>query len=175
MAEDITRSLLATLHAKELGARRIIAKGVTPEHGKILKSLGAERVVFPEAEIAVSLADRVTWPNIVDFVPIDPEYPADRVAFMVKGAGAPVVLTQAKWDDLLAGFEGERFRLDADWARLKSTKTANPGYEVTGDQLAYMIYTSGSTGRPKGAMNTHRGIANRLLHCLSRSLRCSSY
>ncbi|MEQ8784867.1 MAG: TrkA family potassium uptake protein [Pirellulaceae bacterium] len=74
LGEDITRSLLATLHARELGARRIIVKGVTPEHGKILKSLGVERVVFPESEIAVSLADRMTWPNIVDFVPIDPEY-----------------------------------------------------------------------------------------------------
>jgi trk system potassium uptake protein TrkA len=74
MGEDITRSLLATLHAKELGARRIIVKGVTQEHGKILKALGVERVVFPESEIAVSLADRITWPNIVDYVPIDPEY-----------------------------------------------------------------------------------------------------
>jgi trk system potassium uptake protein TrkA len=74
MGEDITRSLLATLHAKELGARRIIVKGVTAEHGKILKALGVERVVFPEIEIAVELADRITWPNIVDYVPIDPEY-----------------------------------------------------------------------------------------------------
>lgn len=74
MGEDITRSLLATLHAKELGARRIIVKGVTNEHGRILKSLGVERVVFPEVEIAISLADRITWPNIVDFVPIDPDY-----------------------------------------------------------------------------------------------------
>jgi trk system potassium uptake protein TrkA len=74
MGENITLSLLAALHAKELGARRIIVKGVTPEHGKLLKSLGVERVVFPEVEVAHSLADRMTWPNIVDFVPIDPEY-----------------------------------------------------------------------------------------------------
>jgi len=66
--------LLATLHAKELGAKRIIVKGVTPDHGKILKSLGVERVVYPEIEIAASLADRITWPNLVDFLPIDPEY-----------------------------------------------------------------------------------------------------
>lgn len=80
MGEDITRSLLATLHAKELGARRIIVKGVTAEHGKLLKSLGVERVIFPEIEIAGELADRMTWTNIVDFLPIDPEYSFMEVA-----------------------------------------------------------------------------------------------
>lgn len=74
MGEDITRSLLATLHAKELGAKRIIVKGVTKEHGRILKSLGVDRVIFPEKEIATQLADRITWPNVIDFLPIDPEY-----------------------------------------------------------------------------------------------------
>lgn len=74
LGEDITQSILATLHAKELGARRIIAKGVTEEHGRILKALGVDRVVFPEAEIAKELADRLTWPNIVDYLPIDPDY-----------------------------------------------------------------------------------------------------
>ena len=74
MGEDITKSLLATLHAKELGARRILVKGVTEDHGKILKKLGVERVVFPESEIAEELADSLTWPNIIEFLHIDPEY-----------------------------------------------------------------------------------------------------
>jgi trk system potassium uptake protein TrkA len=90
MGEDITRSLLATLHAKELGAKRIIVKGVTTEHGKILKSLGVERVVFPEVEIAESLADRITWPNIVDFVPIDPEYSFFEIAVPDSFAGKTI-------------------------------------------------------------------------------------
>jgi trk system potassium uptake protein TrkA len=74
LGENITRSLLASLHAKELAARRIIVKGVTQEHARLLKHLGVERVVFPEQEIAEALADRFTWPNVVDFLPIDPEY-----------------------------------------------------------------------------------------------------
>ncbi len=74
LGEDITRSLLATLHAKELGARHIVVKGVTAEHGKLLKSLGVERVVFPEIEIAQQLADRLTWPSVIDFLPIDSDY-----------------------------------------------------------------------------------------------------
>ncbi len=74
MGEDITRSLLATLHCKELGCNRIVVKGVTDEHGKILSRLGVERVVYPEIEIARQTADQYTWPNVIDFLPIDPEY-----------------------------------------------------------------------------------------------------
>lgn len=74
LGENIARSLLATLHCKELGARRIVVKGVTKEHGKILQHLGVERVVFPEIEVATELADRMTWPNVLDFLPIDPDY-----------------------------------------------------------------------------------------------------
>ncbi|MBL8869265.1 MAG: TrkA family potassium uptake protein [Planctomycetaceae bacterium] len=80
LGEDITRSLLSTLHAKELGARHIVVKGVTPEHGKLLKNLGVERVVFPETEIAMQLADRLTWPSVIDYLPIDPEYSFVEVA-----------------------------------------------------------------------------------------------
>jgi trk system potassium uptake protein TrkA len=74
LGESLMPSILATLHAKELGARRIVVKGVTPEHGKILKKLGVERVVFPEVEIAQEVATRETWPNVLDYMPIDPEY-----------------------------------------------------------------------------------------------------
>ena len=74
LGEDITQSILAALHVKELGARRVIAKGVTDDHGKILRALGVDRVVFPERELAEELADRLTWPNVLDYLPIDPEY-----------------------------------------------------------------------------------------------------
>lgn len=74
LGENISLSLLAALHAKELGAKRVIAKGVTEEHGKILRHLGVHRVIFPESEIARQLADRETWPNVLDFLPIDPDY-----------------------------------------------------------------------------------------------------
>jgi trk system potassium uptake protein len=80
LGEDITRSLLATLHAKELGANRIIVKGVTAEHGRILNRLGVERVIYPEIEIAQQLADQYTWPNVVDFLPIDPEFSFVEIA-----------------------------------------------------------------------------------------------
>lgn len=80
LGEDITCSLLATLHAKELGAKHIYVKGVTDDHGKLLKKIGVERVVFPESEIAENLADRLAWPNIIDYLPIDPEYSFMEIA-----------------------------------------------------------------------------------------------
>jgi trk system potassium uptake protein TrkA len=74
LGEEITNSLLATLHAKELGAKHIMVKGVDADHGKLLKKIGVERVIFPEIEIAVDLADRLAWHNMIDYLPIDPEY-----------------------------------------------------------------------------------------------------
>ncbi len=74
LGEEITNSLLATLHAKDLGARNVMVKGVTIDHGKLLQKIGVERVIFPEIEIAVDLANRLAWHNIIDYLPIDPEY-----------------------------------------------------------------------------------------------------
>ncbi len=74
LGESLEPSLLATLHVKELGARRVVVKGVNEYHGRILKKLGVERVVFPEVEFARELANRETWTNVLDYMPIDPEY-----------------------------------------------------------------------------------------------------
>ena len=87
LGENISQSLLATLHVKELGARNVIVKGVTKEHGKILEHLGVDRVVFPEEEVARELADRMTWPNVLDYLPIDPEYSVAEVAMPESLAG----------------------------------------------------------------------------------------
>ncbi len=71
---DLTPSILAVLHARELGAKRLLVKGLSKDHGKILKTLGVERVIFPETEIAIEMADRITWPNVLDYMPIDTEH-----------------------------------------------------------------------------------------------------
>lgn len=127
LGEDIAHSLLATLHCKELGARRIIVKGVTAEHGKILKHLGVERVVFPEIEVARELADRMTWPNVLDFIPIDPDYSIAEVAVPDSFSGMALKETNLRqrynvWvlavkdtlADKLEVFPGGDFRLRED-------------------------------------------------------------
>ncbi len=87
LGESIEPSLLAALHARELGARRIVVKGVTEDHGKLLKHLGVERVVFPEIEAAQELADQATWPNVLDYLPIDPDYSLVELAVPASVAG----------------------------------------------------------------------------------------
>ncbi len=74
LGERYEQSILCALHVKELGARRVLAKGVTPAHGRILKKLGVDQVIFPETEAAMYWADKETWTNVIDFLPIDPEY-----------------------------------------------------------------------------------------------------
>ncbi|MEU8380800.1 amino acid adenylation domain-containing protein [Streptosporangium sp. NPDC048865] len=108
------------------------------------------------------------------YVPLDPGYPADRLAFMLSDAGAAVVLTQRHLADRLAGHDAAVLALDdpAVWTAsghasssgVSGTSEVARGGEDAGDPgaAAYMIYTSGSTGRPKGVPNSHRGIVNRL-------------
>ena len=97
------------------------------------------------------------------YVPIDPTYPQDRLEFMLQDANAPVLLTQEKLRATLPAQQGRVVCLDSEWSIISRESAGNPKINVTADNLAYMIYTSGSTGKPKGAMNTHRGICNRLL------------
>ena len=74
LGEDMARSLLATLHAKECGAKRIVVKAVSRDHMKLLANMGVSRVVFPETDIAVQLADQLTWTNMLDLLAIDSEF-----------------------------------------------------------------------------------------------------
>lgn len=97
------------------------------------------------------------------YVPIDPEYPRERVAFMLQDANVAVLLTQGRLAGLLPSHNGRVVCVDGEWERIACQDVANPAGKAEPNHLAYMIYTSGSTGRPKGAMNTHRGISNRLL------------
>ncbi len=97
------------------------------------------------------------------YVPLDPEYPAERLAFMVADSDPPVLLTQRRHVVRLAGSSGRVICLDEADGELATAPVQNPESGARAENLAYMIYTSGSTGKPKGAMNTHRGIVNRLL------------
>jgi len=97
------------------------------------------------------------------YVPLDPAYPPERLAFVVQDAQTPVLLTQQQLVAQLPRHSAKVICLDTDWEVIAQDSQENPNSAVTVDNLAYVIYTSGSTGLPKGAMNTHRGICNRLL------------
>jgi trk system potassium uptake protein TrkA len=62
-------SILATLHLKEIGVKRIFAKAVSEEHGRILSTIGAHEVIFPEKDQAIGVASKLDNPNILDYLP----------------------------------------------------------------------------------------------------------
>jgi len=96
------------------------------------------------------------------YVPLDPDYPPERLAFMLSDAQVPVLLTQARLVEKLRSHPAQIICLDRDWEAIATQQRSNPLSNVKPDNLAYVIYTSGSTGKPKGAMNTHKGLSNRL-------------
>ncbi|MBE7212086.1 MAG: amino acid adenylation domain-containing protein, partial [Gluconacetobacter diazotrophicus] len=97
------------------------------------------------------------------YVPLDPDYPAERLAFMLADAQVPVLLTQARLTGRLPSHTAKTILVDADWPQIARESIEPLQAGVTPDHPVYVIYTSGSTGRPKGALNAHRGVCNRLL------------
>jgi len=95
-------------------------------------------------------------------VPMDPTYPAERIAFMVEDTKMPVLLTQQHLLTQLPESHLQLVCLDADWATVSQQPATNPVHVVKGEHLAYVVYTSGSTGRPKGVLIEHHAFA---AHC----------
>jgi amino acid adenylation domain-containing protein/thioester reductase-like protein len=94
------------------------------------------------------------------YVPIDPEYPAERVAFMLEDSESRVLLTRAAFSARLPEGKARPVLLDAEQAAIAARSAANPALPVGASHLAYLIYTSGSTGRPKGVAMPHGVLAN---------------
>ncbi|WP_211445288.1 non-ribosomal peptide synthetase, partial [Collimonas humicola] len=102
------------------------------------------------------------------YVPLDPAYPADRLAHMLSDSAPRVVLTQAGiaggWQQVRASIAPELPLLDLQAPSWAAYPEHNPdSSHLAPSDLAYVIYTSGSTGKPKGVMNEHRGVVNRML------------
>ena len=96
------------------------------------------------------------------YVPMDPEYPKERLGFMLEDAHVGIVLTDVVSLTSLPLTSARVICLDRDWEEVAREPHSNSISTSTADSLAYVIYTSGSTGRPKGVAVSHRGI-NRLV------------
>ena len=103
------------------------------------------------------------------YVPLDPSYPPDRLAFMVADSGPGVLLTRAGPLAALPGATVPTIVLD-DLAEADGDIELGPRVEAAADDLAYVMYTSGSTGEPKGVMVTYGGLAS-ILGAYERAYR----
>nr|WP_231505345.1 non-ribosomal peptide synthetase [Paenibacillus massiliensis] len=133
-------------------AHYLRAEGVQSEH---IVGLLVERSLEMVIGIIAALKAGATY------VPIDPEYPDERIRYILQDSGASLLLTQSHLREEkpeLATFEGKLVSLDD--AQAYSDVSDNPNVSLMPHDLAYIIYTSGTTGLPKGAMITHQGLVN---------------
>ena len=73
-------STLITLFLKELGVKRILSKAVDEDHGRILEKVGASEIIHPEKDMAIKTARALSYPNILDFIPLAEDYSITELA-----------------------------------------------------------------------------------------------
>jgi surfactin family lipopeptide synthetase C len=134
-------------------ARHLQSLGVGAE---VLVGLCIERSI----DFAVALL--ATLKSGGAYLPLDPTYPKDRLAFMVDDAGVAVLVTTARFASELSVDGHKIFRMDVDGHLLEQHADTALGNPLSSAQLAYVIYTSGSTGHPKGVAVEHAQLLNRL-------------
>ncbi|HEY4087319.1 MAG TPA: amino acid adenylation domain-containing protein, partial [Bryobacteraceae bacterium] len=132
-------------------ARHLRQRGVGPE---TLVGVCLERSLDMVIAVLGILKAGGAW------LPLDPSYPQDRLAFMIEDSAVPVLVTHAALEDLLPSSWAQMVMLDADQPAIASHPETDFNAGATAENLAYVIYTSGSTGRPKGVQVTHRGLCN---------------
>jgi trk system potassium uptake protein TrkA len=119
---DIGPSILVTVHLKRLGLPNVIARAHSVLHGEILQKVGADRLVFPEQEMGARLAHSFAVPEVVDYLPVGPEYGISKVKPPAAFAGKAIasldlrerynitllmierraqVVLHPRWDDIL--------------------------------------------------------------------------
>ncbi|HHO69806.1 MAG TPA: amino acid adenylation domain-containing protein [Gammaproteobacteria bacterium] len=96
------------------------------------------------------------------YIPLDPDYPVERLAYMLEDSGAGLLLTQASLEERLPAGGVPRVRVDTDRADIDACDDRLQDGPAPED-IAYVIYTSGSTGKPKGVQVPHRCVVNFLL------------
>jgi len=98
-------------------------------------------------------------------VPLDPQYPPERLAFMLQDTRVPVLLTQERWQTFLrCDFPHHLILLEGLWDQIRSESDINPDSKTEDHNLSHIVYSSGSTGVPKGIAIPHRSLTNVIEH-----------
>jgi amino acid adenylation domain-containing protein len=141
-------------------ARQLQEQGVAPE---VLVALCVE----PSLETVIGMLAILKAGGA--YLPLDPSYPAERLAYMIEDSKARVLLTQRQLMNGLPPGTATVICLN-DLRTAPQRSGENLQVEVCQENLAYMIYTSGSTGRPKGVMISHRALINHMAWMTKRFL-----
>jgi amino acid adenylation domain-containing protein len=159
------------------GAVALVQDGVTVSYGELngranrlahrIGQLGVnpdDRIaICMERGIAMIVAVLAVWKAGAAYIPLDPAYPADRLAYMLDDAAPALLLTQQSLLGLVPAPSLVTVIVNAGGETQADCPDTNLNPAALGlrpDHLAYVIYTSGSTGKPKGVMNHHAGLCN---------------
>ncbi|MEM9274437.1 MAG: amino acid adenylation domain-containing protein, partial [Cyanobacteria bacterium P01_F01_bin.143] len=102
------------------------------------------------------------------YIPLDPNYPSERLSYILKNSNASVLLTQASVLESIPDNQAQIVCWDKDEELIAQQNPDNLDCPVTADDLAYIIYTSGSTGQPKGVQIPHSALSN-FLHSMEET------
>jgi amino acid adenylation domain-containing protein len=118
--------------------------------------------IYLERSVEMIVALLASWKAGAAYVPLDPTFPRERLAFVFLDTAVPIVLTQAKLAADLPSTDARIVCVDRDWSEIERNASANTSGITDSSRVAYTIYTSGSTGKPKGVEVTHRSVVNLL-------------
>ncbi|CAH1202642.1 Plipastatin synthase subunit B [Paenibacillus plantiphilus] len=137
--------------------------------GMLRRSGAADRIVagsivavLAERSLDMAVALLAVLKSGAAYLPIDPEYPQERIHYLLEDSGASVVIAGSSFTKLAEGKGVPVINLN-DRSAWASESADNLPLAAGADDLAYVIYTSGTTGKPKGVMIEHRSIVNTLL------------
>jgi amino acid adenylation domain-containing protein len=138
------------------------ARGVGP---------GTRVAVCLPRSIALAESLAAVWQAGAAYVPLDPEHPAERLAWVIEDVKPVLLVTARALRERTAGYSGPVLYVDnEDGEAITPSATAEPPATGGDPSLAYVLYTSGSTGRPKGVCITHAALLN-LLHAMQELLQ----
>src|SRR3954463_273167 len=103
-----------------------------------------------DRSVEMAIAILATLKAGAAYLPLDPEYPQERLVFMVDDAQPALVLSKTRLVERLNGSQTRLLLLDEDSVEISANSTENLACAPGKNDLAYVIYTSGSTGQPKG-------------------------
>lgn len=168
----LMHSAFETLAARQPDATAVVAEGVSCSYGELWSR--ADRLARKLVEMGVQPGDLIGAhvPRNAEmmvatvailkagaaYVPLDPAFPADRLAFMIEDSSMALVLSHSRIRHRLTVGTADLLEVDRFEASSEQPSAELPIIDPA--QLAYVIYTSGSTGRPKGVMIEHRNVVN---------------
>jgi amino acid adenylation domain-containing protein len=160
--ERTPNAVAASFENERLTYREL--NGLANQLGHYLQTMGVGPDVLVGICIERSLEMLVGLLGILKagaaYVPLDPNYPNERLALMVEDSQLKVLLTEERLRTKLLGFPAQLICIDSQKSALSRQSSSNCCSNVAAGNLAYVIYTSGSTGKPKGVQICHRSVVN---------------